>query len=125
MDKYKQFLQALKEHKDQDVYSKDEFEMLVKIAIMSDSDFNEMYSAIQEEDGAWSLTAFDKHCELSGIYIDKRARFIIFYVCESAIGKMVKALKIITDYCETEGINKVTYETFYQKIFAHGFDRIK
>lgn len=125
MNKYNQFLQALEETKSQDVYSKDEFEMLLNIGIISDGDFNGMYTAIQEEDGAWSLTAFDKHCELSGIYLDKRARFVVFYVCESAIGKMVKALNKITDYCETKGINKVTYETFYQKIFAHGFDRIK
>ena len=95
--------------------TKEDFTFLMQVRLMKDDNINGLYEEFKVQ--SWSFRAFEKHVQLRKYKLDKRAFVFIFYVSESAIGKMVKMLEKVDNWNKMANQNIVTFDHCAMNVF--------
>lgn len=96
--------------------TKEDVKFLLQIRNMPEENLNGLYDNFKQE--SWSFRAFEQHVLLREYKLCKRAFIFLFYVAESAIGKMVKYLATIDDYAKKHNKKEISFDDCAMRIFT-------
>lgn len=98
----------------------DEISILFQLEKMDEDQRSGLFDHIKSEnDGGWILQAVEKHCKARGLKVDKAVQIMICTHGE-AIGKCVKLIDTVYDWCLSNNTKNATFEDYKMKIFPHG-----
>ncbi|MPM33599.1 hypothetical protein SDC9_80176 [bioreactor metagenome] len=95
-------------------------EASIFVMLEFNSDVDELYTQMQEEDGGWVLKAIEKRFKVLEINVDKRVMIAVLSIGDGVIGHCVKYVDDIALWSNEHKHSEITWDRFTQEIYPHG-----